>query len=117
MFVTALSTAVEPPPEAKDTDSLPAETEETASTVEWRKFLEDYDAWVDDYIEILKKYKENPSDLSILSDYTDMMTELTEWTEETEAMEAELEDASPTELAEYSAEILRIAEKISQISY
>lgn len=92
-------------------------TQSTSSTVEWRQFLKEYEEWVDDYIVILKKYKKNPSDISILSDYTEMVTELAEWTTKTENMEKELENASPSELAEYSAELLRIAGKMSEVAY
>ena len=55
--------------------------------------------------------------MSILSDYTDMKTEMAEWTSKAEDMEKELEDASPAELAEYSAELLRIAAKIEKAAY
>lgn len=91
---------------------------ETSSedNAEWKLFLNEYEEWVDKYIEISKKYKDNPADLSILSDYTDMLTELTEWTTKTENMEKELEGASTAELAEYSAELARIVAKIAQVA-
>ena len=91
--------------------------EETNNNVEWKQFLKEYEEWVDKYIEITKKYKDNPSDMSILSDYTDMMTELTEWSTKTEDMQQELEEASPSELVEYSAELARIAGKIAKAAY
>lgn len=80
---------------------------------EWRKLLTEYEEWVDGYIALLKKYKENPSDISLLSDYTQMMTELSEWSEKTENMKVELSEASPAEVAEYSAELVRIAGKLA----
>jgi len=89
---------------------------DTSSNVEWRQFLSEYEDWVDEYIEITEKYKNNTSDISILSDYSDMMTEMAEWTSKTEEMEKELENASPTELAEYTAELARIAGKIAQVA-
>jgi len=46
-----------------------------------------------------------------------MITELAEWQTEAEEMEEELEDASPEELAEYSAELLKIAAKIAEAAY
>ncbi len=90
---------------------------EEEEKVEWKEFLEEYEAWVDDYIEITKKYKNNPSDVSILSDYTTMMTEMADWTTKTEDMEKELEEASPDELVEYSAELVRIAAKLADVAY
>ncbi len=90
---------------------------DTETNVEWKQFLEEYEEWVDEYIEITKKYKDNPSDISILSDYTEMMTELADWSTKTEDMEKELSNASPAELAEYSAELARIAAKIAKATY
>lgn len=90
---------------------------ETTSNIEWREFLKEYEEWVDKYIEVLKKYKSNPSDMSILSDYTEMMTELTEWSEKADDMQADLENASPKELAEYSKEVARIATKLAEAAY
>ncbi len=92
-------------------------TTETSGEVEWKQFLKDYEEWVDKYIEITKKYKDNPTDMSILSDYTSMMSELTEWYDKTDEMQSELESASPGELAEYSSELARIAAKLSKVAY
>jgi hypothetical protein len=47
------------------------------------EFLEGYEIFMDNYIVVLKKYKDNPSDPSILSDYTALMTEAQEWSTKT----------------------------------
>lgn len=93
------------------------ETTSENSDVEWKKFLKDYEKWVDEYISITKKYKDNPSDMTILSDYTSMMTELTEWYSKVDDMQKELENASSSELVEYSKELARIAAKLAEASY
>lgn len=87
-------------------------TTKAESTVEWREFLAEYEEWVDDYVEICKKYKDNPADMSILSDYTEMMTELTEWSQKTEDMELSITDTD--EALEYSQELIRIAGKMAE---
>ena len=88
---------------------------ESSSSAEWRQFLKEYEEWVDKYIVVYNKYKSNPTDLSILSDYTDMAAQLVEWSEKTENVQKELESASPEELSEYSKELLRIAGKMTEI--
>ena len=88
---------------------------ESSSSAEWSQFLKEYEEWVDKYIVIYNKYKSNPTDLSILSDYTDMAAQLVEWSEKTENVQKELESASSEELAEYSKELLRIAGKMTEI--
>lgn len=96
-------------------DSSNAETETKSDTstgdYTWKDYLVDYENWVDEYISVLKKYHENPSDLSILSDYSEMVQETAEWTERSEKLKADIEDAS--EMLEFSSELLRIASKIT----
>jgi Flp pilus assembly protein TadD len=46
----------------------------------YKDTLKEYEKFVDDYVALMKKYKTNPSDPSILSDYTSMMTDYSEWT-------------------------------------
>ena len=74
----------------------------------------EYEEWVDDYIEIVKKYNNNPSDMSILSDYTEMVSEMTEWTDKADDVELSITDTD--EALEYSQELLRIAGKLAKVS-
>lgn len=90
-------------------------SENISQNYEWREFLNDYELWVNKYIDISKKYSANPADISIMSEYFDMLTELTEWTTKTEEMQQSLSSASAAELAEYSAKLARIARKLSEV--
>ena len=99
---------------AEDTSKAPAET---SCDSQWKQFLKEYEDWIDEYIEIINKLKANPSDISILTNYTDMMTEMAEWTSKTEEIGKELENASTTELAEYSAELARLVAKLAKAAY
>lgn len=92
-------------------------TEKNYETREWKKFLKEYDAWVNEYIKMLKKYADDPTNLTIISDYAKMMEELGEWEAKSEKIEKELNEASPTELAEYVSEILKIVARISEAAY
>lgn len=84
-------------------------TKKSSSSSDWREFLKDYEAWVDDYIEIIKKYKSNPSDMSILSEYTDMVSKASEWS--TKAYDFDIEDTD--EYLEYMNELNKILKKIT----
>ena len=99
-----------------DTTDSEAAVDTTAApeTAQWRKFLADYEAWVDSYITVVQKYKANPTDFTILAEYTEMAIELAKWSEEADEMAASLNNASVQELAEYSAELSRIALKLAQ---
>ena len=102
---------------SEQTSKIDDSAEASSNGIEWKQFLRDYEEWVDKYIEITKKYKNNPTDMSILSDYTNMMTELTEWYDKIDEVQSDLESASPGELAEYSSELARIAGKLSKVAY
>lgn len=102
--------------ESTSGESVSEETagkEEKNDDAAWKKFLEEYEAWVDDYIAILKKYKENPTDLSILSDYSKMIADMATWTEKIEEVQDSIMDAE--DIVEYSQEILRIAGKLAEV--
>ena len=88
------------------------ESKVTNSNTEWRQFLKDYEKWVDNYIAFMKRYNANPSDLSLLSEYSKMLTDMAEWTEKADEIELELSDTS--ESLEFSAELLRIAAKLTE---
>lgn len=89
-------------------------TKKKKENAEWKEFIESYEKWVDKYIEILKKYKENPYDVTILGEYSELLTELDKLTEKEEAMEKALED-DPEAYAEYIATLARINKKITEI--
>lgn len=104
-------------PEVENIETNPEAEGAEMDTTEWKQFLKDYEAWVEDYVKILKKYSENPTDMSIISDYTEMLKEVTEWEAKADEIEKELEEASPAEAIEYSAELLKITAKIAEAAY
>ncbi len=89
-------------------------SDSTSDNEEWRQFLKDYEEWVDDYIEIVKKYESNPTDTSILSDYTEMVSEMADWSERADEIEQELSDTDAA--LEYSGELLKIVNKLSEVA-
>ena len=86
------------------------ETKPSDSTTDWRKFLKDYEAFVDSYIVIIDKMRKNPTDASILLDYTNLSAKAAEWTTKYDTISAELSD--PNELAEYAKEWTKIYTKL-----
>lgn len=86
----------------------------TDSDTSWREFLAEYEDWVDRYIELVNKYKADPTNTELLSEYTDMLSDLTEWSEKSSDVQLDVTD--PTEAAEYAAELLRIVNKLNEIT-
>ncbi|MBR3870392.1 MAG: hypothetical protein IKJ17_02705 [Clostridia bacterium] len=83
----------------------------TETTSEWKKFLKEYESWVDTYVSVTEKYSENPSDPTVLADYTNMTNDMVKWQMNADKIAKELSD-SEKELAEYTAELARIVEKL-----
>lgn len=88
--------------------------QENTQNTAWRQFLKDYEAWVDDYVNIVNKYKQNPTDMTILADYTEMMSDMVEWSSRAEDIQ---DDLSADDLQEYLATLGRIIEKLSEVAY
>ena len=99
--------------ESENVSSQDADESQTSNT-DWRQFLKDYEAWVDNYITVINKYKNNPSDLTILSEYTELAADASEWALKADDVELEINDAD--EALEYSKEVLRIAQKLANAS-
>lgn len=87
----------------------------SAEKAAWETFVEDYNKWVDEYIELFNKYQSNPTDTSILTDYTNMATEAAEWAEKADTITAELEN-SPSEASKFAAELLKISNKLAKVA-
>lgn len=76
----------------------------SVSSSDCDKYLKEYEKFVLKYIDVLKKYKKNPNDPSVISDYTKMMSNANEWAEK-------IEDC--TNDSKYTAKILEIQTKIA----
>lgn len=108
--------ATEAPTAAPTAANEPEVSETSSNTEAWRQFLADYEAWTNTYVDFMKKYKENPTDISLISDYSKFAQETVEWAEKARQYEDELENASPEILGEYIETLGRITQKIAEIA-
>jgi hypothetical protein len=84
------------------------DTPSTSSSNNCEEFLNGYEKFMDKYIAVIKKMKNNPSDMSVMTDYTSMMTEATEWSSKTADCAADAEFA-----AKFAAIQMKIANAAS----
>ncbi|MGC6414845.1 MAG: DUF6591 domain-containing protein [Bacteroidia bacterium] len=49
-----------------------ASSDESTSGTDCNKWLDDYEAYMDDYVALAKKYQANPTDMTIMQEYTSM---------------------------------------------
>jgi len=75
-----------------------------SSSIDCDKFIKDYEAFAESYVKLLKKYKANPTDATILTEYTVSATKAA-------ALQT---DASSCTDPKYSAKLLEIANKIAK---
>lgn len=59
------------------------EDKATFKSEDCEEFLKGYEKFMEDYLVIVKKYKANPSDMSILTEYTKMVSKSNEWADKT----------------------------------
>ena len=103
---------------ARDTGEQPSATEKTEASaaeisVEFKATMDGYEVFFDEYVDIVKRYTENPMDTTLLSEYTDY---LARYSETLNAMNV-LNDGSLTaaELAYYLEVHGRIMKKLASI--
>ncbi|MCQ2563444.1 MAG: hypothetical protein MJ128_02995 [Mogibacterium sp.] len=101
--------------DSEETESTDSDDDSGVLSPEFKKTMDDYEAWFDHYCEVMKKYEENPSDLELLSEMTDLLTEETAMLDEMENMDqSEMNEA---ELAYYIEVIARIEKKLLEVAY
>ena len=82
---------------------------EDASGSDCDQLLADYESFVDSYISIAKKMREDPTDMSVMTEYTSMMSKLPE-------MQAQGADCDDAEVVQKMTELnLKIAQAASSM--
>ena len=104
---------VETTPPATTEGTKEAETDTGIST-EFKEAMDSYEAFFDDYVAIMKKYKENPMDMSILADYANYMGQYSDMMQKFEKWENE--DLSTAELTYYIEVQTRITKKLLEVA-
>ena len=81
---------------------------------EFKEMMDSYEAFFDEYIAFMEKYKENPTDMSLLSELSDMLTKEAEMLKEMEGLDQS--EMSSAELAYYLEVTGRIYEKLAKVT-
>lgn len=107
---TSKNTTTEVDTEAKVDSSVNAPDTDKSAPAEWEEFLDEYEGWVDAYVVFVDKYLENPTDMSLISDYATMTSDMTEWASKADDMQKSL---SPEEVTQYLERVGSISEKLN----
>lgn len=97
------------------TTAPPATTgSQTGLRPEFKEAMDSYEEFMNEYVAFMKKYKENPSDLSLLADYAKFMGKYAEVTRDFEKWNSE--DMNNDEMAYYLDVQTRVTKKLLEVS-
>lgn len=111
------ATSTEDKQKTKDTTTKETENKETNSGgigADFKSAMDSYEKFFDEYVAIMKKYANNPSDMSILGDYTKYMGKYAQMMEDFEKWESE--DMNAAETAYYLEVQGRITKKLLEVA-
>lgn len=95
-------------------DETSADPDSSIISPEFKKTMDDYEAWFDHYCEVMKKYQEDPSDLELMSEMTDLLSEEADMLEQMENMDQS--EMTNAELAYYIEVTARIEKKLLEVA-
>lgn len=99
------TTEAETEPEKDDTDDLDPD---------FIAAMDSYEEFMNEYVAFMKKYQDDPSNLSLLSEYADYMSKYTDFIEDFEKWEDE--DMNAAELAYYVDVQARVTKKLLEVA-
>ncbi len=104
--------------ETDNNEEEPAPIEETnlidGMRPEFKEAMDSYEAFYNEYCDLLKKYSENPTDVTLIAEYTDMLKKVADMDEK--FAEWESNDLNSAELKYYAEVNGRIAQKLVEVA-
>ena len=100
-------------PEASDSDG--ESSDEGLISPEFKETMDNYEAWFDHYCDVMERYKEDSTNLELLSEMTDLLSEEATMLDEMENMDQD--DMNTAELAYYLEVTARIEKKLLEATY
>ena len=91
-----------------------SDTDSGSVTPTFKETMDSYETFFDSYIEFMNKYKQNPSDLTLLSEYADYMSKYSDYMSKLSAIDTK--NLSAADLAYYTEVHARILKKIANVS-
>lgn len=100
--------------ESDQGESDSGESDSGVLSPEFKKTMDDYEAWFDHYCEVMKKYNENPSDMELLSEMSELISEEAKMLEQMENMDQS--EMNTAELAYYLEVTARIEKNLLEVA-
>lgn len=108
------------PERITESTAKPASTTKQADTVdgmrpEFKAAMDSYEKFMNEYVTFMKKYKANPSDLSILADYAEYMRKYADFVADFEKWETD-EKMNAAETAYYIDVQARVSKQLLEVA-
>ena len=113
--VVATTSIKEPEFDTTDAETKNDNTDSSVLNPDFKSAMDNYEDFMDEYVEFMKKYKDNPSDLGILTDYADYMSKYAEFVKDFEQWDDK--DMNPIETAYYIEVQSRVNKKLLEVAY
>lgn len=81
---------------------------------DFKEAMDSYESFMNEYVEFMKKYKANPSDLSLLADYSSFMSRYADFVEKFDSWENQ--DLNTKESAYYIDVQARVSKKLLEVA-
>lgn len=94
--------------------TTPPESDTNGLRADFKEAMDSYEAFIDEYVAFMKKYKDNPTDLGLLADYADYMSKYAEFMEDFEKWEDA--DMNAAEIAYYIDVQARVSKKLLEVA-
>ena len=95
-------------------EAVPSEGLVDGMRPEFKAAMDSYEAFYDEYCDFMKRYKENPADLTLLTQYGEMLSKAAEMSEKFEAWDEN--EMNTAELAYYIEVNSRVTQKLLEVS-
>ena len=99
--------------EGSDSEETDEAVETSGVPPELKEYLDSYEAYVDEYVEFMKKYYKNPSDLSLLTNYAGMLQKMSEFDDKLEKYDTD--EMSKEDYNYYMEVTLRCSQKMLNV--
>lgn len=100
--------------QTSDSSVASSTSDSTSVTPELKEFWDSYESIVDEYIALTEKYKNNPTDMQVLSDYLTILDKYNEFAQKANEYSAQEDEMSTADLNYYLDVTTRVSKKLLQ---
>ena len=100
-------------PSNKSTSSGQESSGSTGVSPAFKKSMDDYAAFMDKYVDVMKRYKASPSDATVMSEYAEFMKKYAEFTESIKKVDQS--SLSTADAAYYLEVTSRVTKKLAEL--